>query len=162
MLYFWRMRKNGFFTVFGNQKNVKKCLFFLSIGKDVEFHLFAKKLFSTPKLWKMWKTQRLMGWKSPENRENTKSYPHCFPHFPQDFVGNFQKMKNVRFAQIFLLLEESWQKKTVKNWYFRRKNYPETEKSGVKEIYLFSPWACADRQRRCSSKVRETGQYPPS
>lgn len=97
---------------------MKKWYFILSRGKYVEFHLFVEKSFSTAKMWKMWKTRRFWGWKSPENRENPKSCPHRFPHFPTKNVENTEKTKYVRFAQIYLFLEEKWQKNTVKFWEF--------------------------------------------
>ena len=87
---------------------MKKWHFFLSRGKDVEFDGFCRKLFSTPKMLKMWKTWGFGARKSLENRENAKSSPHRFPHDPTIFVGNSKKPKNVRFAQNFLLLAEKW------------------------------------------------------
>jgi hypothetical protein len=88
----------------------------LSIGKDVEFHIFAKKEFSTAKMWKMWKTTAPKGAQSPESREKAKSCPHPFPHIPPFFVENSEKLKIVPFAQIFLFMVEKRQKVAGKKW----------------------------------------------
>jgi len=53
--------EKGDFAVFGTKKSVKKWQNSLSRGKDVEFHLFVENLFSTPKMWKMWKSSCFEG-----------------------------------------------------------------------------------------------------
>ena len=125
---------------------MKKWYFFLSRGKDVEFDDFQEKLFSTPKMLKMWKTRGGQGRESLENRENPKSSPQRFPHFPIIFVGNLKKPKNVRFAQIFLLLAEKWKKRTVRKWQFWQNFQPFMEKYNVKISYLFCPFFYARHQ----------------
>ena len=127
---------------------MKKWYFLLSRGKDVEFHLFVENAFSTPEMWKMWKTRRKKGWKSPQNRENLKSFPHRFPH-PTCFLWEtFKKRKMCDLHKFSFYWQKIGKRILLKIGIIGKNISPKWKMHSGEMVTCFYLFSCAVRQRK--------------